>query len=204
MVKTSARAESAFGEHLVTLRTNETTQPRAPGHGAFRLRFPQARIAHWAARASYPADARLADELAPRIRARGYLTRREFVELCEWKTPRSRPLVMQNSAARVREATALALATRDDRAKIGILRLLDGVGWPTASVLLHFCDVQPYPILDYRALWSLGYAKRPRYTMDFWLAYTGFMRDLAAAAGHSMRDLDRALWQYSKAHQRGA
>ncbi len=156
----------------------------------FQLRFPQDRLAHWAARYSYPGDARLAEHLAPKIRARGYLVRREFLELCEWKTPRSRPRVAQNSAARIREATTLALVTGDDRAKIGILRLLDGVGWPTASVLLHFCDTQPYPILDYRALWSLGYSRPSTYTVDFWLAYTRFMRQLAVASGLSIRELD--------------
>lgn len=168
-----------------------------------RLRFPQDRIAHWAARCSYPENVRLTEHLVPRIRARGYLTRREFIEMCEWKTPRSRPLVARNSTGRIREVTQLALAAGDDGAKIRILRLLDGVGWPTASVLLHFCDTRPYPILDYRALWSLGCSRPPAYTVDFWLAYTRFMRDLAVASGHSMRQLDRALWQYSKENQPG-
>lgn len=167
----------------------------------FRLRFPEDRIAHWASRYSDPGDARLMEILSPRVRARGYLTRTEFIELCDWKTPRSRPRVAGNSAGRIREATSLAFATDDDRAKIGILRLLDGVGWPTASVLLHFCDARPYPILDYRALWSSGEAKPPSYTVEFWLAYTAFTRSVAAASGHSMRDLDRALWQYSKENQ---
>ena len=54
------------------------------------------------------------------------------------------------------------------------------------------------------ALWSLGFSRPPAYTVDFWLAYTRFMRDLAAASGHSMRELDRALWQYSKENQPGA
>lgn len=168
----------------------------------FRLRFPQEEIAYWAARNLSSNDGRLLERLAPRIRARGHLTRREFLEFCEWKTPRSRPIVARNTSARIREVTSLALAASDDGAKIRILRLLDGVGWPTASVLLHFCDARPYPILDYRALWSLGYARPPTYTVEFWLAYTGFMRDLAIASGRSMRELDRALWQYSKDNQR--
>lgn len=171
------------------------------GLEVFELRFPRERIAFWAARYAYPGDAPILTRLAPEVRRRGYLTRGEFLELCEWKTPRSRPRCAQNSAARVRDATGLALATGDERAKIGILRLLDGVEWPTASVILHFCDERPYPILDYRALWSLGHSRPPAYTFDFWLAYTTFARDLAAASGHSMRELDRALWQYSKENQ---
>src|SRR5437773_881772 len=78
---------------------------------------------------------------------------------------------------------------------------LDGVDWPTASVLLHFCDRQPYPVLDFRALWSLGISHPPTYTFEFWWAYASFTRQLAASSGESMRTVDRALWQYSKEHQ---
>jgi len=39
-----------------------------------------------------------------------------------------------NSAEEVRDVTALAFSTSDERAKIGLLRLLAGVDWPTASV----------------------------------------------------------------------
>lgn len=116
----------------------------------FQLRFPANNIPHWASRYEYPGEDRIANIIAPRARTRGHLTRSEFLEVCEWKTKRSKSRCAKNSAERVREATSLALSTIDDRAKIGILRLLDGVDWPTASVILHFCDPLPYPILDYR------------------------------------------------------
>jgi len=29
-----------------------------------------------------------------------------------------------------------------------------GVQWPTAWVILHFCDRGKFPIIDYRALWQ--------------------------------------------------
>jgi len=83
-----------------------------------------------------------------------------------------------------------------------LLRRLSGVEWPTASTLLHFCDARPYPILDYRALWSLGYARPPHYTMSFWLGYVVYVRELARRSGHPIRMVDRALWQYSKVRQR--
>ena len=167
----------------------------------FKLRLPPEQIGHWAARYSYPGEDRIVGRVAPAAHARGYLRRSEFLELCKWKTPRSQPRCATNTAHMIREATTLALSTTDEQAKIGILRLLAGVEWPTASVILHFCDQRPYPILDFRALWSLGYPKPPRYTFDFWWPYTLFTRQLAEASGHSMRDLDRALWQYSKEHQ---
>ena len=167
----------------------------------FQLRFTEQEIPPWASLYSYPGEDKIVKVLAPRARQRGHLTRHQFLALCKWKTPRSRPKCEQNSAARIREATRLAFATSDDQAKIGILRLLDGVDWPTASVLLHFCDELPFPILDYRALWSLGYGKPPSYTYPFWQAYTAYTRELSRRTGHSMRQVDRALWQYSKENQ---
>ena len=88
------------------------------------------------------------------------------------------------------------------RLRIGVLTLLDGVQMPTASVLLHLAHRDPYPIIDYRALWSLGVDAPPTpYSFAFWEAYTRACRSLARAANVSMRTLDRALWQYSKERQ---
>lgn len=167
----------------------------------FRLRFPPAEIPKWAEAYAY-GDGAVADGVSPGARARGVLTRAEFLALCCWKTPRTQPRCATNTAAQIREATRIALTTDDEQAKMYILRTLAGVGWPTASVILHFCDTRPYPVLDYRALWSLGWAKPPAYTFEFWSAYTRFTRALAQSTGHDMRQVDRALWQYSKQHQR--
>ena len=167
----------------------------------FRLRFPERDIGDWAARfPSSDSDARLG-EIRPRVLARGHLTRAEFLTLCSWKSPRSKPRCRENSEHQVRTLTRAALGASDEALKIDLLRLLRGVEWPTASTLLHFCDTRPYPILDYRALWSLGYVKPPCYTMKFWLAYLDYTRRLATRLGLSIRDVDKALWQYSKEKQ---
>ena len=167
----------------------------------FKLRFPSTEIPHWASRYSFPGEDALAERVATAARDRGYLTRPEFLGLCKWKTPRTAKRCALNSSQQIRDATQLSFGTADERAKIGILRLLDGVDWPTASVLLHFCDRQPYPVLDFRALWSLGISNPPSYTFDFWWAYTIFTRQLADSSAQSVRIVDRALWQYSKEHQ---
>lgn len=169
----------------------------------FKLRFPPDEILSWANAYSYLGKEKTVEELASRARARGHLTRAEFLALCRWKTPRSQPRCAKNTAVKIREATSIALASVDEQAKIYILRSLAGVEWPTASVILHFCDQRPYPILDYRALWSLGFDKPPPYTFALWWAYTEFTRALAQSIGQDMRTLDRALWQFSKEHQRG-
>jgi hypothetical protein len=51
-------------------------------------------------------------------------------------------------------------------------RALHGVNWPMASVMLHFAGREPYPVLDFRALWSLNVPKPSFYTFDLWWAYT--------------------------------
>jgi hypothetical protein len=126
----------------------------------------------------------------------------EFVELCRWKTPRSQQRVLSNPEDFIKEVTHTSLTTASERLRIGVLTLLNGVSWPTASVLLHFGYDNLYPILDFRALWSLGVdASQVNYCFDFWWEYTQHCRSLATESGVSMRVLDRALWQYSDSNQ---
>jgi len=154
----------------------------------------------------YPAD--YDDEiervLVPQVRGRGYFTKHEFEQICYWKTPRSRSKVASNSAQYIECVTRTALTTDSEQLRVEVLTLLNGVSWPTASVILHFCHQDPYPILDVRALWSLGVdAGQVIYNFDLWWGYTQVCRQLAKRAGLSMRELDRALWQYSKENQQG-
>jgi hypothetical protein len=168
---------------------------------SFDLRFPEADIEKWAGRYEYPKEYETETVIAPPAKARGYLKYDEFIAICHWKTPRSAPRCASNAPELVEEVTRTALAARHENLKLGALMVLAGVQWPTASVILHFCDRGKYPILDYRALWSLGYKKPPTYTFPFWAAYCVFTRELANRVGVSMRVLDRALWQYSKEKQ---
>jgi hypothetical protein len=136
-------------------------------------------------------------EIGARSRARTYLEKEDFLALCEWKTPRTRPRCASNDAGFVRAVTGTALTSPDERLRIEVLTLLDGVNWPTASVILHFCHQDPYPILDWRALWSVGVEGPARYDFALWREYTLLCRSLARRCRVSMRTLDRALWQYS-------
>jgi hypothetical protein len=131
-------------------------------------------------------------------RARGHYTRPEFLTVCRWKTPRSGPKVASNSAPAIRAATRRAFVTKDPAEQMAALLALVGVGVPTASVLLHFAFPETLPILDVRALESLGVTGRSSYTPSFWAAYVVACRELAAEHGVSLRTLDKALWQYSK------
>jgi hypothetical protein len=161
-----------------------------------QLQFDPAEILALAARFPEGDDGPVATLGAAAAR-RGYYTRGELIALCEWKSPRSRPLVAQNSRGAVTRATRRALAG-PERERMEALLALRGVGLPTASVLLHFADPATYPILDVRALEALGVTGRSSYTIAFWLEYLATCRALAATHGVSLRTLDKALWQYSR------
>ena len=159
-------------------------------------------IPELAKRYSYPLEDKVVDEIGPRAKSRGYFSEDDFKALCYWKTPRSQSKINSNPPGMIEEATRIALSTEYEELRIGVLTLLHGVSWPTASVVLHFAHKDPYPIIDFRALWSLGIKNRPLYyTFDYWWQYVLICRELAEKCSVSMRELDRALWQYSKENQ---
>ena len=96
--------------------------------------------------------------------------------------------------------THVALSTPTEALRIVAPQALDYVAWPIASVILHFGHADPYPILDFRALESLGVARPAAYSLPFWLAYVEAIRRIASEEGVSMRTLDQALWAWSKAN----
>lgn len=148
------------------------------------------------------AEGHLENVVAPFVRKNGYYSKAHFLDLCYWKTPRSQPRCAANAEEFIHEVTALALTTKNERLRIEVLTLLDGVGWPTASVLLHFGHSDHYPILDFRALWSLSIPEpQGEYKFSFWWDYVQICRSLKEERGVEMRMLDRALWQFSAEHQ---
>jgi hypothetical protein len=98
----------------------------------------------------------------------------------------------------VERASRRSLGTDDERERMKALLTLRGVGVPTASALLHFAFPDRYPILDVRALESLGRPEQGTYSLAFWLRYLEACRRLATAHGVSIRTHDKALWQHSK------
>jgi hypothetical protein len=164
----------------------------------FALQFSSVEVPELASRFSYADDSgcRAAGSAA---RNRGHYSREEFLLVCKWKTDRSRRKAEDNTAREIEEATALALSSRDEAVRMQALMGLNGVGVPTASALLYFAFPSDYPILDVRALDSLGHSeKRTTYPVAFWLDYLGACRSLARDLGVSIRTLDKALWQHSK------
>ena len=167
---------------------------------ALRVRSSDVRLL--ASRYEYgiKADALLA--LIPEVRKNQCLTKRQLRTVANWKAPRSAGRMEGNHPQYVREITTIALQAVSERARIETLTLLDGVAWPTASVILHFFHRDRYPILDFRAAWSVGLEPPAQYGFEFWWQYVVCCRALAKKCRVDMRTLDRALWQYSKERQR--
>lgn len=175
----------------------------------FDIRFPIPQIKRLAAlyidklrERDQKMTGQIENDVFPSYRQKRYLTKQEFLMVCAWKTPRSKPRCESNDEEYVREISALVMQrTTSERLRIEAWTLLSGVKWPTASVFLHFGFPDNYPIIDFRALWSLRAEVPAKYNFEFWEKYTQACRRIARKAGVTMRILDQALWKYSELSQ---
>jgi len=165
-----------------------------------KLLIPNNEIKSWANRYDYPISETNLINQKPQIEKQGYLTKNMLEQLCKWKSPRSAGYMKKNPEDYINEITYISFQTKNERTKIEILTLLDGVGWPTASAILHLFHKNKYPLLDFRALWSIN-VENYTYNFKFWWNYVLFTRKLSEKNNIDMRTLDRALWQYSKNNQ---
>ena len=170
-----------------------------------KLRFPESEIRQWAAQyeTKHPGYVSVEtdfNEIKPHVKRQGYINKELLKKVVRWKSQRRAGLIEENDYDYIKEITEWSFRTTNERVRIEVLRLLDGVEWPTASVILHFFHRDPYPILDFRAMWSIN-LENYTYSLPFWREYTSFCRDIAAHNQVDIRTLDAALWQYSKENQ---
>lgn len=152
-----------------------------------------------------PDTLQLIDELRV-VRQRGYLTRREFLTVCRWKSPRSIRHCMKNSPARIRRQSAIALASRSEQVRFDALTALDGVGAPTASAILTLTDPRRYGVMDIRVwqlLFEFGSVRtKPGgagFNFSHWHLYLVTLRGHAKQLGATVRAVEYSLFLY---HQR--
>jgi hypothetical protein len=74
---------------------------------------------------------------------------------------------------------------------------LNGVDSPVASAIMTAIRPETFTVLDFRALEALGNPTADR-TLRFYLHYLRFCTNLAERWSMSLRQLDRALCQWSK------
>jgi hypothetical protein len=167
----------------------------------FTARLAQTDVHRYSKEYSYPWPDLGAQEAGKLARQAGHYDLAGFLEVARWKSPRVYSLCAENPKDFVADVTRVALAARGERLRIEALTLLRGVDWPMASTLLHFARPEAYPILDFRALWSIGMPATHQYDFAFWWEYTLRCRALARMWAVDLRTLDKALWQFSKARQ---
>jgi len=126
--------------------------------------------------------------------------REHFIRVGLWKTPRQRKRYESNDELTVREVAQFSFRTKSEKARIESLFVLEGVGYPVASAILHFAFPNIYPILDFRVLESLGIPQPNNYDFDFWQKYCKRVWEISEKTGESIRTIDKTLWEYSKRH----
>ena len=135
-------------------------------------------------------------------RLSGHITPQQLRDVAKWKSgERTLPHLTKNAAEEVKECSAVAFAAQTDRLRIHALLALDGISWPTASAILHFVFPGRFPILDVRAMGTVGKIRAdskqsPNYTLPLWTQYAKLCRETAERYGVTLRDLDRALWMW--------
>ena len=118
----------------------------------------------------------------------------------KWKT-RNRGVsrLSKNTAAEIADALRLAILAETDRSAISVLRGLSGVETPVASAILTTINPERYTVIDFRALHALGTETADR-SVPFYLLYLSYCRATAKEHNLTLRNFDRALWQWSAAH----
>ena len=139
------------------------------------------------------------------IREDGSVTRREFLEMCHWKSPRPLRHYERNSEEEITKTFRAVLATRSERRRLELLTELRGVSVPTASAILTLIDPQRYGVIDIR-VWQLLHAlgsvrTRPSgQNFDFknWFHYLSKRRYFASELRVSVRCVERTLFEYHR------
>lgn len=145
---------------------------------------------------------------SPEVAARGFLNYDEFLNICEWKTVRTKSLVRKNSQEIVNEISKIAFSC-SETLRVKILTILQGVAIPTASAILTIWNSNLFTVYDYRVLSALEKLEHTVLTktiitgchLDYY-NYLDVARFLASDLKVSLRDLDKCLWMFDKYENR--
>jgi len=100
----------------------------------------------------------------------------QFLALAHWKSARPAKHHVKSDDATVEEVTRFAFTTPVEPLRLSVLTLLKGVHIRTASAILHLCHCDPYPLMNVRALWSMGCDEEPKDWVAVWTEYTAECR----------------------------
>ncbi len=141
---------------------------------------------------------------------RGYCDKKEFLEICMWKSPRPKRHYIKNSEEDIVETTKEVFSTDSEKKKVELLIRLRGVSIPTASAVLTITDPGNYGVIDIR-VWQIFYLygvvrKNPQgvgFDVDSWCDYLMKLRSYAKKFNVNARDIERTLFYHHKEIQEG-
>lgn len=114
----------------------------------------------------------------------------------KWKSPRRMDLFSKNTDGEVSQALTDAIAAKTPREAVESLTRLKGVGVKMASAILTAMFPELYTVSDFRASEALGV--KDSSDVDFYVSYLEACRRIAKEHEVSLRNFDRANWQWSK------
>lgn len=145
-----------------------------------------------------------------KAKEKGYLTKDEFVEICNWKSSRPKRHYLKNSEEVIKEISKKVLASNSEDEKIELLTSLKGVGIPVASAILTLLNPENYGVIDIR-VWQLLYnygevntnPKGQTLTIDNWKTFLILLRKYATQFNMKVRDIELILFFHHREAQEG-
>jgi hypothetical protein len=89
---------------------------------------------------------------------------------------------------------------RDTERAFRELQSLKGIGLPVASAILTAIFPDRFTVIDIMAFRALGVPEKTQLNVPLYLRYLSFCGQQAQRLGVSLRDMDRALWQWGHEH----
>jgi hypothetical protein len=129
----------------------------------------------------------------------GDYSRKHFDAIFKWKTKnrgKSRP--QKNTDDEIGEALRVATDIKSPKLAIALLCGLSGVAIPVASAIMTAIHPERFTIIDFRALEALDAESEKAGSLPYYESYLEFCIKLKDDWSMSLRELDRALWMWSK------
>ena len=144
------------------------------------------------------------------VKARGFLTKKQFYDVAMWKTPRPKNYYLSNSEKFVKKISKNSLSSKTEEEKIITLTSLKGVSIPVASSLLTIINPKKYVIIDIR-VWKLLYSygeirTKPGgqgFNLNDWKNYISILRKYSGVFDVNVRDIERTLFFYHRKNHEG-
>lgn len=144
------------------------------------------------------------------VKNRGFLFKKEFVQIGIWKSPRPQKLYEENSEEDIKEISKIVFSTDNERIKASVLITLTGINIASASAILMLTDPQNYGVIDIR-VWQILYlygvvnhnSEGKNLTINDWLEYLAFLRKYSKEFNVTARTIERTLFNAHKDVQEG-